>query len=339
MDDESTGSSIPDEEPTTELPPADEGATQVLGGESAEPTRVMPAAGAAAPPPPKTPPPAPTLVMSRPPRREGGGNTWWIVLVVIILAAAAAAALWYFVLRNDNTVAPSPSPAPSASPVSWAGAWGRTDGVAGGLVIEASGGAYQVTVYDADLQPTGSAPASVSSGGQELLFTLPAPSTFDTLPGPLDGKMTVGSGGDTAVLDLTAANQTAVTMPLKRVLALVPAKPTGSPSPSSSPSASASPSASPLTSVDQQIIAGLIRIQTGITTCAANASDLYPMPSEVTQTGGVADYVSPWPINPVTNQPMVPGTATGDYTYQQINGGQAYTLVGHLGNGISYTLP
>ncbi len=76
-----------------------------------------------------------------------------------------------------------------------------------------------------------------------------------------------------------------------------------------------------------------------MTTWAANNGDLYPMPADVGQTGGIAQYVVPWPVNPVTNQPMVQGGAVGNYTYQQINGGQSYTLVGHLSNGVSYTLP
>jgi hypothetical protein len=350
MDEEITGQT-PEEEPTSALPPADEGATEVIGGGAEQPTtvmggagatRVMPAAGGAAPPSPPPSRPTPTLMMSRPPRRESSGKTWWIVLIVVILAAAAAAGLWYFVLRNKNTTpAPTPTPTPTASAVEWGGAWGRTDGVAGGIVIEQNGASYQVTVYDSGLQPTGTATGSVSSDGSQLRFTLPASSSFNTMPGPLTGVMTIQSGEKTALLTMTAANQTSVTMPLKRVLALVPGTPTASPTPSTSPttSGSPSPSASPVSAVDQQIIAGLTKIQTGVTTWAANNGDLYPMPTDVSQTGGIAQYVVPWPLNPVTNQPMVQGGAVGNYTYQQINGGQSYTLVGHLSSGVSYTLP
>jgi hypothetical protein len=281
-------------------------------------------------------------MMSGPPRREGSGsNTWWIVLIIVVLAAAAAAAVWFFLIRNTDST-PAPTPTPSASPVTWGGAWGRTDGVAGGIVIEQSGTVYNVTVYDSGLQPTGSATGSVSADGTQLRFTLPPTSSFNTMPGPLSGVMTIQPGGQTASLTMTAGNQTSVTMPLKRVLALVPGTPSSSPSPTSSASPTTTGSPSPSTSpsdVDQKIIAGLTKIQTGVTTWAANNGALYPLPAEVTQTGGIAQYVVPWPTNPVTNQPMVQGGAVGNYTYQQINSGQGYTLVGHLSNGVSYTLP
>lgn len=349
MDEETTGQT-PEEEPTTAQPPADEGATEVMGGEAEQPTtvmggadtgatRVMPAAGAAAPPP-QPPQPTPTLMMSRPPKRESSGNTWWIVLIIVLVAAAAAAAIWFFLIR-DNGTTPTPTPTPTASPVKWGGAWGRTDGVAGGIVVEQSGTVYHVTVYDSGLQPTGTTTGSVSADGKQLRFTLPADSTFNTMPGPLTGVMTIQPGEQTALLTMTAANQTSVTMPLKRVLALVPGTPPASPTTTPSPTTttSPSPSTSPVSAVDQQIIAGLTKIQTGVTTWAANNGDLYPLPTEVSQTGGIAQYVVPWPVNPVTNQPMVQGGAVGNYTYQQINGGQSYTLVGHLSNGVSYTLP
>ena len=351
--DEDTKGQTPEDEPTSALPPADEGATEVLGaaeqpttvmgGADAGATQVMPGAGAATPPP-VPPRPTPTLMMSRPPQHESSGKSWWIVLVVVILAAAAAAGLWYFVFRNKNaTPAPTPTPTPTAtaSAVKWGGAWGRTDGVAGGLVVEQSGTAYHVTVYDSGLQPTGTAPGSVSADGKQLSFTLPAASSFNTMPGPLTGVLTIQPGDQTALLTMTAANQTSVTMPLKRVLALVPGTPTASPTPSPSPTVtgSPSPSTSPISDVDQKIIAGLTKIQTGVTTWAANNGGLYPLPADAGQTGGVAQYVVPWPVNPVTSQPMSQGGAVGYYTYQQINGGQSYTLVGHLSNGVSYTLP
>ncbi|HZL63801.1 MAG TPA: hypothetical protein VFD50_02485, partial [Thermoleophilia bacterium] len=201
------------------------------------------------------------------------------------------------------------------------------------------GTVYHVTVYDSGLQPTGSATGSVSADGKQLSFTLPAASSFNTMPGPLTGVMTIQPGEQTALLAMTAANQTSVTMPLKRVLALVPGTPTASPSSSPTTTGSPSPSASPISDVDQKIIAGLTKIQTGVTTWAANNGGLYPLPADASQTGSIAQYVVPWPVNPVTNQPMSQGGAVGYYTYQQINGGQSYTLVGHLSNGVSYTLP
>ena len=59
----------------------------------------------------------------------------------------------------------------------------------------------------------------------------------------------------------------------------------------------------------------------------------------MTETGGVAAYVDPWPTNPYTGQPMKPGTQPGDYTYEQLNGGAGYKLTGYISNGLTYTVP
>src|SRR5665647_2320948 len=95
----------------------------------------------------------------------------------------------------------------------------------------------------------------------------------------------------------------------------------------------------PSASSDQQVIDAIIKIQVGVITWATNNNNLYPASAEVSQSGGVAQYVDPWPVNPVTNQPMTPGTQAGDYTYEQLNGGQGYKLTGYLGNGLTYTVP
>src|SRR5450759_1979362 len=148
----------------TAVTPPDAGATRVMSGEAVDETRVMPAAGEAASPPPPPPRPQPTLMMSRPPKRSS--NTWWIVLVVVLLALVAAAAAWYFLLRDKGaTPAPQPSPA-----FDWVGAWGRTDGSGGGVVVEQSGADYQVTVYGSTLQVLGSAVAKTQ--GKDLIFAL-----------------------------------------------------------------------------------------------------------------------------------------------------------------------
>ena len=36
---------------------------------------------------------------------------------------------------------------------------------------------------------------------------------------------------------------------------------------------------------------------------------------------------------------MVAGDQPGDYTYEQLNGGQAYKLTGHLAGGLTFTVP
>ena len=330
MDDETTGKP-PDADETVVAPPADTDATRIMSGEAVDATRVMPAAAAA--PPPRPPRPQPTLMMSRPPKQSS--STWWIVLVVVLLALVAAAAAWYFLLR-DKGAEPAPHPSPAFD---WVGAWGRTDGSGGGVVVDQSGKKYQVTVYGSALQVLGTAAATPR--GKDLTFALQSSETVGGLPGPFQITLQAGPGEDLADMKVTGGNQTTVIIPLKRVAALVPvspsASPTVTPTPTLSPSSSPSPSPSP--SADQQIIDAIVKLQTGVITWSTNNNNLYPAPADVSQTGGVAAYVNPWPANPYNGQPMKPGTQPGDFVYEQLNGGGAYKLTGYIGNGLTYTVP
>jgi hypothetical protein len=345
MDDETTGRqpddssaetavTPPDAGETVVSPPSDAEATRIMSGEAADETRVMPAAGAAAPPPPP-PRPQPTLMMSRPPKQSS--SRWWIVLVIVLLALVAAAAAWYFLIR-DKGAEPAPQPSPAFA---WVGAWGRTDGNGGGVVVEQSGKEYQVTVYGSTLQVLGTAVAAPK--GKDLEFELQSQESVGGLPGPFQIVLQAGSGKDLADMKVTGANQTTVIVPLQRVAALVPVSPSASPtvtptlSPTSSPTSS--PSASPSAGSDQQVIDAIVKLQTGVITWSTNNNNLYPTPTDVSQTGGVATYVDPWPTNPYTSQPMKPGTQPGDYTYEQLNGGAGYKLTGYISNGLTYTLP
>ena len=321
----------PDAGETLVVPPADADATRIMSGEAADETRVMSAAGGGAPPPPSPPRPQPTLMMSRPPKQSS--NTWLIVLVVLLLALVAAAAVWYLVLRdNGETPAPQPSPA-----FDWVGAWGRTDGGGGGVVVEPSGKDYQVTVYGSTLQVLGTAVATPK--GKDLAFTLDSVESVGGLPGPFEISLVAGPGEDFADMKVTGSNQTTVIIPLKRVAALVPVSPSASPSVTPTTSPSPSPSASPSPGADQQVIDAITKLQTGVITWATNNNNLYPTPTDVSQTGGVATYVDPWPTNPYTGQPMKPGTQPGDYIYEQLNGGAGYKLTGYISNGLTYTVP
>src|SRR5450756_2036622 len=120
-------------------------------------------------------------------------------------------------------------------------------------------------------------------------------------------------------MKVTGANQTTVVVPLERVAALVPVSPSASPTvtpmttPTTSPSSS--PSASPKAGTDQQVIDAIGKLQVGVITWATNNNNLYPTPADVSEAGGIASYVDPWPTNPYTDQPMKPGTQPGDYTY------------------------
>jgi hypothetical protein len=344
------GAAGEDEAGETLVTPAADEATRVMGGQAEDDTRVMagvsedatrivPPGGVegGTPPPPR---PQPTLMMSRPPRQSSSG-TLWIVIIVIILALAAAAAAWYFLLRDTGGTSPTPSPTPTTG-FAWVGAWGRTDGSGGGLVVQKSGDAYQVTVYDSMVQVLGSATAAEE--GNELTFDLQTEEAVAGLPGPYAVRLTPGSTADLLSMSVTGSNGTTIIVPLERVPALVPVTPTASPSPSSSPTASpsSSPTVSPSpsqTAADQQVVAGIQKLQVGVITWATNNNNLYPEPGDVTQTGGIASYVDPWPTNPYTGQPMKPGTSPGDYTYQQLNGGAGYQLTGYIADGLTYTVP
>ena len=323
---------------TSVAPPADADATRVMSGEAVDETRVMPAAGGAAPPPAR---PQPTLMMSRPPKQSS--NTWWIVLIVVLLVLAAAAAAWYFVLR-DKGEAPAPQPSPTPT-FAWVGAWGRTDGTGGGVVVEPKGKDYQVTVYGSTLQVLGSAVATPK--GKDLTFALESSETADGLPGPFQITLRAGPGENLAEMKVTGSNQATVIVPLQRVAVLVPATPSAAPtvaptsSPTSSPtlSPSSSPSASPTAGADQQVIDAIVKLQTGVITWSTNNNSLYPAPVDVSEAGGIASYVDPWPTNPYTGQPMKPGTQPGDYTYEQLSGGAGYKLTGYISNGLTYTVP
>jgi hypothetical protein len=328
-----TAVTSPDAGETLVATPADAGATRIMSGEAADETRVMPAAGGAASPPPP-PRPQPTLMLSRPSKQSS--STWWIVLVVVLLALVAAAAAWYFLIR-DKGQEPVPQPSPAFD---WVGAWGRTDGSGGGVVVEPSGSDYQVTVYGSTLQVLGTAVAAPK--GKDLTFALQSDQTVGGLPGPFQITLQAGVSKDLADMRVTGGNQTTVIIPLKRVAALVPVSPSASPTvtPTPTPSPSSSPSVSPSPGTEQQqVINGIVKLQTGVTTWATNNNNLYPTPTDVSQAGGVAAYVDPWPTNPYTGQPMKPGTQPGDYTYEQLSGGAGYKLTGYISNGLTYTLP
>ena len=337
MDDETTGKmpdqntgETPDAEQTVVAPPADEGATQVLSGEAAGLTQVMPAAGGAGTPPP--PPIEPTLVMARPKKKGGGGRTWiWVVVAIVVIAALAAAA-WFFLLRPGN------------GGDEFVGTWSPARGGGGGLIIAKSGSGFEVTQYDAELVAIGSTTAKLVD--DELTASIDASALgLTSVTGKVDGTLTHEASGDQLSLRFSSGSLSSKTEQFMRVDVLRPVSPSPSPtlSPtptfSPSPTGSPSPSGSPSASSDQQVIDAIIKIQVGVITWATNNNNLYPASAEVSQSGGVAQYVDPWPVNPVTNQPMTPGTQAGDYTYEQLNGGQGYKLTGYLGNGLTYTVP
>lgn len=308
----------------TAVGPPPEEATRVLGGEAADATRVMPSAAPLGS--------SPTVTMTHRP-----SNRFWLWIVVVVLVVAALAVVWALLLRSSSDSAAR----------DFVGTWMPSDGSGGGLVIKQTDGGLTVAAYDRQLLMAGTAEGDVKDGKLEL--TLPAAALG------LEGAdravtITYQSGSDRLLL--VAALERGGPAELKRTYSrtdvLQPAQttapvPTSTPTPTPSPSTSgtASPSPSPSTSAppDQQVIQGIISIQMGIQSWAAANNGVYPTQAEVSSTGGVAQYVDPWPTNPYSGQPMAPGTSQGDYTYEQLNAGQAYRLTGFLSNAQKYVVP
>lgn len=84
---------------------------------------------------------------------------------------------------------------------------------------------------------------------------------------------------------------------------------------------------------DEAAKAGILAIETGIAAYVATSQAAPPLVDAAT----LGSFVSPWPTNPWTNEPMAPGTDPGEYSYQNL-GGTSYSLVGHLSDG-DYSRP
>ncbi len=92
---------------------------------------------------------------------------------------------------------------------------------------------------------------------------------------------------------------------------------------------------------DEAVAAGAEQIARA---CSAFAGEYGYGPSvdDVTPDGSVAQFMSAWPVNPFTNEPMAPGAAPGDFTFYtatSMGPGQEYLgyVYGHLSDGSDYT--
>ncbi|HEX5643555.1 MAG TPA: hypothetical protein VFZ86_14635 [Thermoleophilia bacterium] len=349
MDDETTGR-LPDEDDeltrvtppddaTRVMPAAGEGETQVMpradAGADTGATRVMPAAGQAPPPPPSQP----TLLMTHGRPSSDRGVPWWVWLLVVLAVVAVAAALWYFYLRpTDATTAGE----------EFIGHWSPQSGNGGGLVIKQSGEQFQITQYDDQLEKVGTTTADLVDDQLQLSVQASAIG-LQGVTGAVQGTLTHESAQDLLRLQFAAGDVTIEPVYFVRVDTLLPGVPSPTPSPTASPTPTASPSptitATPSPSAtgsptaDQEAVANIARLQVGIVAWAADNNNLYPPPQDVVEGGGLSQYVTPWPANPFTGEPMAPGTAPGDYVYEQLSGGQAYKLTGYLSNGLTYAVP
>ena len=85
---------------------------------------------------------------------------------------------------------------------------------------------------------------------------------------------------------------------------------------------------------DAAVKAQLMMIKTGLQAYIATSS-IAPAEASQAMLGG---FVSPWPTNPFSKQPMKAGDGAGDYVYTP-GAGTAYTLSVNLSDGSTYTAP
>jgi len=326
--DEAATAIVTPDDATTQVVAADAMPTQVLDGAATEPTQVLASAGGGAPPAF-----APLPRVATPTGGDDRRTTLWLVLAVAAVAVLAVALVWAFALRDDGE--------------QFVGNWAPVSGEGGGYVIEATDGGFDVSVYDAELALTGTYPATRDGDTLTFRFT-----DTQTQLGLVEATLTYVEDRDVLVQRLAATGEEGAAVEFVRVDALQAAAtpsptpmptstPTASPtaSPSGSPSLTPSPTSTDTTQYDGQVQNGIVAIQVGVLNWAQANGNLYPPVGEVTQSGGVAQYVSPWPTNPFTGQPMAPGDQEGDYTYEQLNGGQGYKIIGHLTDGLPFTVP
>lgn len=322
-------------EAETQAVPPDAAATRKIPEPPTEalPTDVAPAPPAARPAPPRPPfAPVPRTV-----EKSGGGGRRipaWLVIVLAAVAIAAVALAWVYTRRGGGE--------------EFVGDWAPADGRGGGLVVSLADGDFTVAMYDESLGLLGSYPAT--RDGDVLTFDI---ADVEGENGRATATLTYDEERDVLTMRLTGADPQDTPLDYVRVVALQ-AAPTLSPvpsptatatptasataSPTGSPSPSPSPSQTDAAALDQRVVDGISMINQGILAWSAANGNAFPAPAEVSPDGAIAQYVPGWPANPYTGQPMASGSSKGDYTYEQLAGGQSYRLTGHLSGG-TFTVP
>ena len=300
--------------------------------ETKPPTTIMAAPGdpMAAPPAESGEPPAPPFapVPQTIEDTGGGGSTLWLVLALAAVAVVAVLLVWAFALRDTGE--------------QFAGDWAPADGSGGGLVVSLQGDDFTVTMYDEDLEVLGSYPAARDGDVLTYRFT-----DAESGRGMTKAMLTLDEDRDVLTLRLTAADAHGSSREYIRVDALqaaAPPTPTVAPtaSPSASPTDPPSPGPSPTSTdpaaLDQQVVEGVSAINGAVVAWSAANGNVFPAAADVSPDGAVRQYLTDWPANPYTGEPMSFGSEKGDYTYEQLTGGQGYRLTAHLSAG-TLTMP
>lgn len=100
------------------------------------------------------------------------------------------------------------------------------------------------------------------------------------------------------------------------------------------------PSASSTSADPQQTTAYGVALEADMRELSVGVQSYYAeneaYPTAVTQAT-VGEYISAWPNNPWTHQPMAQGTAVGDFTYTVIADG--FQIAGHKADGTDVVAP
>jgi hypothetical protein len=83
---------------------------------------------------------------------------------------------------------------------------------------------------------------------------------------------------------------------------------------------------------DLTVSANIYNLQMGIEAYAAGHAGRFPDPTEMNPVG-MSGYVTAWPVNPYTDQPMGAGGGEGNFRYDVSPDGGAYKLIGYGGGG------
>lgn len=300
--------------------------TQIMA--DAQPTQVLPPSEGLASSPP-APPFAPVPRVITPSGGDDKRTTIWLIIALAALAVLAVVLVWAFVVHDSGE--------------EFVGNWAPVEGGGGGLVVTLRDGDFEVAMFDEDLDLMGTYPAARDGDALTFRFT-------DTQSGRglMKATLTHDEERDVLTLRLTTADAQGAAQEYVRVDALeAAATPTPTPTPTASATPSPSPSPSPTSSLsptpsptgtdaaqkDADVLTGANAINAGVLAWSQANGNVFPTADEVAQSGAVGQYVSPWPLNPFTGQPMAPGTEPGDYTYEQLNGGQDYKLVAYRADG------
>lgn len=89
----------------------------------------------------------------------------------------------------------------------------------------------------------------------------------------------------------------------------------------------------------ERVKEGIKILQVGLDSWAADHDRTYPPERLVRSDGGPAEYLSRWPANAYTGEPMQSSPRPGDFTYTVSPDGKDFTLTGHITGQPDFVVP